>query len=102
MLLDDFSGVLDVWDEAGDAVARHGPAYTGASERHIERSEQRIFYATYLQRVAQMDEARLVRVTTNPDPDPGPHPEPEPEPNPEPEPDPILALTLTLTLILAA
>ena len=94
MLLDDFSGVLDVWDEAGDAVARHGPAYTGASERHIERSEQRIFYATYLQRVAQMDEARLVRVTTNPDPDPGPHPEPEP--------DPILALTLTLTLILAA
>jgi len=27
--------VLDVWDEAGEAVARHGPAYTGASERHI-------------------------------------------------------------------
>ena len=58
VLLDDLSGMLDVWDAAGEAVARHGPAYTGASERHIERSEQRIFYAAYLQRVAQMDQER--------------------------------------------
>ena len=58
VLLDDLGGMLDVWDAAGEAVARHGPAYTGASERHIERSEQRIFYAAYLQRVAQMDQER--------------------------------------------
>jgi hypothetical protein len=54
VVADDLNGLCDLWDAAGDAVAYLGGPAAGAAADRAHSSEQRIFYAAWLQRASQM------------------------------------------------
>ena len=57
LISDELDGLCEVWDLAGDAVASAGGPRGEAADR-LHSSEQRIFYASYLQRASQLTEAK--------------------------------------------
>ena len=54
LVADDLRGLCSIWDAAGDAVALMGGPAAGAAADGLHSSEQRIFYAAWLQRAAQL------------------------------------------------
>jgi len=53
-VVDELSGLCDLWDEAGNAVAMMGGPAAGAASDAMHSSEQRTFYAALLQRASQL------------------------------------------------
>ena len=50
LIADELRGLCEVWDAAGDGVAALGGPLAGAAADAMHSSEQRIFYAAWLQR----------------------------------------------------
>ena len=54
VVADELNGMCDVWDVAGEAVASLGGPPAGAASDRLHSAEQRIFYASWLQRASQL------------------------------------------------
>lgn len=54
VVADDLAGLCALWDVAGEAASRMGGLGAGAATDQLHSSEQRIFYASYLQRASQL------------------------------------------------
>ena len=54
VVADDLRALGELWEAAGTAVARMGGPSVGAASDKLHNSEQRIFFASWLQRASQM------------------------------------------------
>lgn len=54
LIADELRGMTELWDTAADAVATLGGPAAGAASDKLHNSEQRIFFASYLQRASQL------------------------------------------------
>lgn len=57
VIADELRGMCELWDLAGEAVQALGGPQAGLHADRKDNAQQRIFYASYLQRCAQLNEA---------------------------------------------